>query len=191
MIPKPTAEVLAATDADPLVEALGYARPCPGWYAVRAWATVPLYLPVTFVGPAKRAVNVVEEMCEVRMTGTYQHPSREYVYEVVRQLLAGERSGWLTGADSTRWTKIPAVYAETCRWGDEFAEGEPPGAPVYDYQVLSWDTDQGVVAVVDRTPWDMFRAGWHMATPRQLRIPPFDRIRRWGDSDDVTVPWAT
>lgn len=151
---------------DTLVEVYGYERPCPGWYGIRAWHVVPMHLRVEFHYPD--IVNHNRPGPEVHMCGTFQHPSREYILEVSRQLLTGERVGFLSAADAYEWLELGALYTETVRWSTgktEPGEGTFPGFDHtgWGYQVWAWDDRQGCPVAQDDIPEDMRRVSWSPA----------------------------
>ena len=153
---------------DVLVESTEYPRPALGWWALRAWHIVPMYLRVEFHGGV---TSPSDAQATTRMVGTFQHPDRAYTMEVTRQLLAGERTAWLSATDSRRWLKRIPLYVETCRWGSgnvntlpDFDNSQSPlGVRIYGYALWAWDEKHQAVMRQEHIPSDIFRATWHPA----------------------------
>jgi hypothetical protein len=181
------AAMLAGSDlhADPLVESYDYPRPHPGWFAVRAWWSVPLHLRVEFSGEILGSADPCGP--NVHMVGTFQHPDFHYVQEVSRQLLSGERIGFASAADSNNWMKRAAVWTETCEWGSGTThrlDGKDvwaAGAPLLEYRLWGWDEEAEQPRRCTDIPVDIFRATWEPA--RVARMCCADHICSGTDED--------
>lgn len=155
---------------DPLVESLDYPRPHPGWYGVRAWNIVPMALRVNFYHETFGIADAGPPA--VQFTGTFIHPSLDYVREVSRQLLSGERDAFLLVLDSPHHMIRPPLYTEVCYWSTALDDATNPTGPLSVWAsgrtVYTYDTDTATLTRRDAIPLDIAAIDWRPVKPNPL-----------------------
>lgn len=150
---------------DPLVESLEYPRPHPGWYGVRAWHVVPMALKVQFHSPVIGPMDPPPPF--TTLTGTFMHPSLDYVKEVSRQLLSGERRAFLLMIDAPQVLHRLPWYTEIAWW--DHVPGIARGPWASGRTTYAWDGDDVCAVPLAVEPVDIAAIDWRPAPPQIIR----------------------